>query len=54
MEPRRDVALDQLNQAQARTLGLADTSCEALGLPSRGALVAARAPGHSPVQLLFT
>jgi len=54
MEPRRDVALDHLNHAQARTLGLADTSCEALGLPSRGALVAARAPGHSPVQLLFT
>ena len=54
MERRRDVALDQLNQAQARALGLADTSCEALGLPSRGALVAARAPGHPPVQLLFT
>ena len=54
MEPRRDVALDHLNQAQARALGLADTSCEALGLPSRGALVTARAPGHSPVQLLFT
>ena len=54
MERRRDAALDHLNQAQARTLGLADTSCEALGLPSRGALVAARAPGHPPVQLLFT
>ncbi len=53
MERRRDVALDNLNQAQARALGLADTSCEALGLPSGGALVAARAPGHSPVQLLF-
>ncbi len=53
MERRRDVALDHLNQAQARALGLADTSCEALGLPSRGALVAARAPGHSRVQLLF-
>ena len=54
MERRRDAALDHLNQAQARALGLADTSCEALGLPSRGALVTARAPGHPPVQLLFT
>lgn len=53
MERRRDVALDQLNQAQARALGVADTNCEALGLPRRGALVAARAPGRSPVQLLF-
>ncbi len=53
MERRRDAALDHLNQAQARALGLADTSCEALGLPSRGALVTARAPGHPPVQLLF-
>ena len=54
MERRRDAALDHLNQAQARALGLADTSCEALGLPRRGALVAARAPGHPPVQLLFS
>lgn len=53
MERRTDVALDHLNQAQARELGLADTSCEALGLPRRGALVAVRAPGRSPVQLLF-
>ncbi len=53
MERRRDAALDHLNQAQARALGLADTSCEALGLPSQGALVTARAPGHSTVQLLF-
>jgi len=53
MERRRDAALDHMNQAQARALGLADTSCEALGLPTKGALVIARAPGYSPVQLLF-
>ena len=53
MERRTDAALDHMNQAQARALGLADTSCEALGLPTEGALVTARAPGHSPVQLLF-
>lgn len=54
MERRREPALDQLNQAQARALGWVDTSCEALGLPSSGALVVARAPGYSPVQLLFS
>jgi molybdopterin/thiamine biosynthesis adenylyltransferase len=53
MVARRDAALDRLNLAQARALGLADMSCEALGLPSTGALVDARAPGHSTVQLLF-
>lgn len=53
MEPRRDAALDHLNQAQARALELGDTSCEALGLPSTGALVTARSPGHTSVQLLF-
>lgn len=54
MQHRRDAALDHMNQAQARTLELADTSCEDLGLPSSGALVVARAPGYSPIQLLFT
>ena len=53
MKRRRDVALDHLNQAQARALGLADTSCVTLGLPSRGALVTTRAPGRPAVQLLF-
>ena len=53
MERRRNAALDHLNQAQARALGLTTVSCEALGLPSSGALVTARAPGDSPVQLLF-
>jgi hypothetical protein len=53
MQHRREPALERLNQAQARALDLADTSCEALGLPSRGALVVAQAPGHSPIQLLF-
>jgi hypothetical protein len=53
MERRWDVALDHLNRAQARALGLTDTSCETLGLPPKGALVVARAPGRPPVQLLF-
>lgn len=53
MQRRRDVAVAEICRAQVEALDITDTTCEALGLPVRGALVVARAPGRSPVQLMF-
>jgi hypothetical protein len=53
MSRRRDVVLTEILGSQLEPLNIADVSCDALGLPTRGALVVARAPDHPPVQLLF-
>ena len=53
MQRRRDVAVAELCRAQVAALGIADTTCETLGLPTRGALVVGRTRGRAPVQLMF-
>lgn len=53
MRYRRDPALDEVNLAQAEALGVADETLAALGVPVRGALAHARAPGCAPVPILF-
>ena len=50
---RKDLTLTDILGSHVEALGVGDTTCEALGLPSRGALVVARGRGHVPVHLLF-
>jgi len=48
-----DTALERFNEAQARALGILDTTAADLGLPERGALLYAKADGRPPIQLLL-